>query len=263
MVFGLSRSTQRAIVFAVAIVFATCGSLLAADGFRIETKIFAGDEEEPVSKTTTLFLDGVVYDFLEKPEQTAVFRKPTGGNVGRFILLNDKERIQTTVTTEDLAGAMSKLKDWASRQTNPFLKFSANPQFDETFDRESGKLVLTSHLETYTVATEPAQHQDSLAEYGGFLDWYTQLNTLLTAGRCPPEPRLKLNDALMRHKALPKTVELKRDGEDPLRAEHVFTWRLSQDDLQRIEDVRESLTKNRDVPNQEFLSLSAPKSTAR
>ena len=36
-------------------------------------------------------------------------------------------------------------------------------------------------------------------------------------------------------------VELKRAGEDPLRAEHDFTWRLSQDDLKRIDDVRASI----------------------
>ena len=60
-----------------------------AEGFRIETKIFAGEEKEPASKTTTLFQDGVVYDFLEKPQQTAVFRKAAGQKPARFILMND------------------------------------------------------------------------------------------------------------------------------------------------------------------------------
>ena len=59
-----------------------------ADGFRIETKIYAGDEQ-PVSETTTLFLDGVVYDFIANPAQTAVFRKPGGGKDGLFILLEN------------------------------------------------------------------------------------------------------------------------------------------------------------------------------
>ncbi len=240
MVIGSSLVPRRTVSWLLAAVFVVAASRnsVAAEAFRIETQIFVGEEEEPASKTTTLFQDGVVYDFLAKPEQTAVFRKPNGGKPGRFILLNDKERVQTEVSTDKLAGAMKKLRSWAAQQNDPFLQFAANPRFDETFDANDGKLVLASHLVTYTVETNPTQHQDALADYREFLDWYTQLNTLLAAGKLPPDPRLKLNDALARHKAIPAKVELKRAGEDPIRAEHDFTWRLSQKDLQRIEDVR-------------------------
>jgi hypothetical protein len=96
-----------------------------------------------------------------------------------------------------------------------------------------------------------------MTEYHGFLDWYTQLNTLLTSP-VPPDPRLKLNDALVRHRVLPTKVELKRAGEDAVRAEHDFTWRLSQDDLQRIEDVQSGLTAYKQVDNKEFLQMSQP-----
>ena len=78
-----------------------------------------------------------------------------------------------------------------------------------------------------------------MAEYREFLDWYTQLNTLLSAGKLPPDPRLKLNDAVARRKVVPIKVELNAGRRRSLRAEHDFTWRLSQDDLQRIDDVRE------------------------
>jgi hypothetical protein len=247
---------------AMVFVLGACAAAKAGDGFRIETKIFIGEEKEAVSTTTTLFLEGVVYDFLAKPEQTAVFRKASSEKPGRFILLDNKNRVQTEVSTEELAGAMKKLRTWASRQTDPFLQFSADPKFDETFDRESGKLVLASHLETYTVETRPTQHQDSLVDYREFLDWYAQLNTLLTAGN-PPNPRLQLNDALARHKVVPDKVALKRAGEDPIRAEHDFTWRLSQDDLQRIDDVRAALTTYRKVDNQEYLKTSASKAVAK
>src|SRR4051812_4739351 len=136
----MRRATIRLIAFLTLLLgISTSGKLVAAEAFRIETKIFVGDAKdkklEPVSKTTTLFKDGIVYDFLESPEQTAVFRKPIGDKPGRFILLNDKDRMQTEVTTEKLAGTMKKLRNWASGQKDPFLKFAANPRFDETFDR--------------------------------------------------------------------------------------------------------------------------------
>jgi hypothetical protein len=249
----MAFAVHRTWLIAVLALIASTGPL-QAEGFRIETKIFTGDEPEPVSTATTLFLDGIVYDFLANPQQTAVFRRATGGNPGRFILLYDLQRVKTEVTTDKLAGAMSKLCTWAAQQKDPFLQFAADPQFNETFDRDTGKLVLASHLETYTVTTSPTQHRDSLADYREFLDWYTQLNNLLITHQ-PPNPRLKLNDALARHKVVPKTVELKRAGQDPVRAEHDFTWRLSKDDLQRIEDVREAISSYRQVENVEFLKI--------
>jgi hypothetical protein len=254
------------IVFVISLIsqFLSFGNekVRAAEAFRIETKIYTGDpkdkKNEPISKTTTLFKDGIVYDFLESPEQTAVFRKPTGGKPGRFILMNDKERAQTEVSTDKLANTMKDLRKWASGQKDSFLKFAANPRFDETFDRDTGKLVLASPLETYTVDTSPAsQHQDSMTDYHEFLDWYTQLNTLQTSP-VPPDPRLKLNDALIRHRVVPTKVELKRTGEELVWADHDFTWRLSQEDLQRIEDVQSGLTAYKQVNNKEFLQMSRP-----
>ena len=252
-------------LLAVAIFVVVSARAIAAEGFRIETKIFVGEEKdktEPVSSTTTLFLDGVVYDFLAKPEQTAVFRKASGDKPGRFILLDEKNRVQTEVSTTELEGLMKKLNNWASRQNDPFLQFSAEPKFDETFNRNDGKLILASHLETYTVQTKPTQHQDLLNDYREFLDWYTRLNTMLTGGN-PPGPRLQLNDALARRKVVPEKIELKRAGEDPKRAEHDFTWRLSQDDLQRIDDVRAALSTYQKVDNEEYLKMTASQAVAK
>lgn len=243
-----------------ALCIANCHIASAAESFRIETKIFVGEQkekQEPVSESTTLFHDGIVYDFLENPQQTAVFRKPTGDKPARFILLYDQRQIQTEVSTEKLETAMKDIRTWAAQQRDPFLQFAANPQFDETFDRATGKLQLVSYLQSYVVETNQTQRQDALGPYREFLDWYTQLNTLLVT-KTPPDPRLKLNDALARHKAVPTKVELKRKGEDPIRAEHDFTWRLSQQDLRRIEEVREALTAYQTVDNAAFLQQSRP-----
>jgi hypothetical protein len=153
---------------------------------------------------------------------------------------------------------MDKLRTWAGRQRDPFLKFAADPEFEETFEPATGKLVLAAHLESYTVTTAPAAQPRAIGEYREFLDWYARLNTLLSAGP-PPEPRLRLNEALARHKAVPLEVELTRAGEkEPLRAMHTFTWRLSRGDFERIDQVRASLASYRPVSNEEFLRRSSP-----
>ncbi len=224
-----------------------------AEDFRIETKIFVGKEEEPVSTATTLFYRGVVYDFIKEPKQTAVFSKPRAGKAGRFILLDPERRVKTELSTDQVADAMNKLRNWASRQRDPFLKFAANPQFNESFDRETGQLLLASHEESYTIKSKAADTPEGLAEYREFLDWYTRLNTLLTAGP-PPEPRLQVNAALARYQIVPVSVELARQGEkEKLRAEHEFTWLLSKKDLGRIDDAGAALAAYRPVDNEEFL----------
>jgi hypothetical protein len=228
-------------------------SLAAAEDFRIETKVFVGDAKEPVTTTTTLFQRGVVYDFLDEPEQIAIFRKPGGGKPGRFILLDPERRVRTELSTDQIADVMSKLRNWASRQRDPFLKFAANPQFEESFDRSTGQLLLASHEESYTIKTEPADVPDALAEYREYLDWYTRLNTLLQAGP-PPEPRLQVNAALARYQIVPVSVELVREGEkEKLRAEHEFTWLLSKSDLAKIDDACAALAAYRPVDNEAFL----------
>jgi len=252
----MSHSICRSLVVALSIavlVSTALSALVAAEDFRIETKIFVGDAEEPATTTTTLFQGGVVYDFLDEPKQIAVFRKPGGGRPGRFILLDPERRVRTELSTDQLAGAMNKLRNWASRQRDPFLKFAANPQFEESFDRDTGQLLLASHEESYTIKTEPADMPEALSEYREFLDWYTRLNALLQAGP-PPEPRLQVNAALARYQIVPITVELARAGEkEKLRAEHDFTWLLSKHDLARIDDACASLAAYRPVDNEEFL----------
>lgn len=224
-----------------------------AEDFRIETRIFIGEEVKPVSENSTLFLGGIVYDFLKEPAQTAVFRKPLAGKPGRFILMDRTHKIKTELETDKLSGAMDKLRTWASRQRDPFLKFAADPKFDESFDTETNQLVLASHVENYRVETVPSENDVALAEYREFLDWYTKLNTLLHAGP-PPEPRLRLNDALARYQVIPVTIQLTRVGEEtPMRAEHDFVWRLSREDREQIDAARNALASYRDVTNEEFL----------
>jgi hypothetical protein len=250
-----SRSVARLI--APIATFAACifaqPAPSAAENFRIETKIYEGKDEAPISETVTIFCDGVVYDFLTSPAQTAIFSRPSGKNAGRFILLDDDHRIRTEISTKKLEGAMLNLRTWAGQQSDKFLKFAANPEFKESFEPGSGQLVLASHMESYTVETAPVKRPKAAAEYREFLDWYAQLNALLS-GSPPPQPRLELNKSLSRHKAIPKTVELTRPGRDePLRAEHDFTWMLSQDDMARVEDAKTALASYHDVTNEEYL----------
>jgi len=231
--------------------------------FRIETHVFVGDEPEPVSHTITLFASGVVYDFVDQPSQIAVFRRPTAARSGQFILLDPDGQRRTEISTERIERLMKKLSRWADQQEDELLKFSAKPEFEETYDESTGQLTLASPIWTYRVATVPAEQPTALTRFREFSDWYARLNTMMH-GTPPPMPRLKLNESLSRHGVVP--VEIRRtvsDDSTELRATHLFTWRLSREDQARLDEVRRHLANFDKVENKSFLAHRADSSVVR
>jgi hypothetical protein len=248
----------------VAGIFGQTHSLEAqSQDFRIETNVFVGDESEPISHTVTLFSAGVVYDFVDDPAQTAVFRHPSAGRPGQFILLDPEGQRRTEISTERIERLMKKLSRWAEKQENELLKFSAKPEFEESFDKETGQLTLSSPVWTYHVATVPADEATAMARFREFSDWYARLNTMMH-GTPPPMPRLKLNEALTRHGVVP--VEIRRtvsEESSELRATHLFSWRLSREDQTRLDEVRRHLTNFDKVENKSFLANQSHRSVVR
>lgn len=238
-----------------AIVIFGMPAVAAATNFGIVTTVYDATEEEspPLNETTTLFRNGVVYNFQPSASRITIFRDRVAGSHGRFVLLDTAREVRSEVSTEQIASVMTKLRKWSATQKDPFLKFTGNPIFQETFEPETGELSLTSEHLSYRVQTVPLDHPEVNSEMKAFLDGFAQLHTLLEAG-LPPQPRLRLNEALSRRELLPVSVELSGDEDDrpSLRAEHSVTWRLSKRDQIRIDDANDRLASYREVSNQEF-----------
>jgi len=236
---------------------------ICAQQLRIETHVFVDDETEPASHNVTLFDSTTVYDFADEPAQITVFRAPTASHPGSFILLNPETKSRTEVSTERIAGLMKKLTRWAGEQEDELLKFSAEPKFEQSFDEESGVLTLESPVWNYTVATVPAEDAEALARFREFTDWYTRLSTMVQSS-LPPGARLELNAALADHNVVP--VEIRRTVKSEstaLRSTHLFTWRLSREDRQRIEETQGYLASFKKVGNEEFLARKAGEDVVR
>lgn len=250
------------LLFAVACL-SFVGNLSYAQQLRVETQVFSGEETEPASHNVTLFDGNTVYDFDDDSGQVTVFRGPNASHPGSFILLNLKSQSRTEVSTERIAGLMKKLSRWAGEQEDELLKFSAEPKFEEAFDAESGVLTLANPLWNYTVATIPAEKDETIARYREFTDWYTQLSTMLD-NSLPPGARLKLNSALAEHNVVP--VEIRRtvkSESSALRSTHLFTWRLSREDRERIDQTQSYLASFKKVGNEEFLAKKSDKDVVR
>lgn len=249
-----SRLAQCSLLFVAIVCCGALGDSAWGQQLRIETQVFVGDETEPASHNVTLFDGNMVYDFEDASEKTTIYRAPSPSHPGTFILLNPQSKTRTEVSTERIAGLMKKLTNWAREQEDDLLKFSAEPKFEKSFDAESGVLTLTSPVWNYTVATVSAEDSETLSRYREFTDWYTQLSTMLQSS-LPPGARLELNAALATHDVVP--VEIRRtvkSESSALRSTHLFTWRLSREDRERIEQTQNQLASFKKVDNEEFLA---------
>jgi len=243
---------------AVAIAWTSSTVSAAPPEFRIETEVYVGEEVEPASHTVILFEESAVYEFSDNPAQTIVYREPSEGRPAQFVILDPATHRRTDVEAERVTRLMEKLCGWAKEQKDDLLKFSADPQFDETFDAGSGDLTLANKLWTYRVATVPAVSKEALTRYRAFTDRYAELTSMLE-NTPPPRPRLALNEALVKNGVAP--VEIRRiisgDEKNAVRATHLFTWRLSRDDRSRLDEARQQVASFKKVENKEFLAARA------
>ena len=175
----------------------------AAD-FRIENRIFSGDAKEPISRSETIFQQSIVYDFLHDPTETIVFDK----TAGRFVILDEAKQTRYELTTTALDSFMLQLKERALKQPDALIRFLADPAFDERYDATRRFLTLAGDAVNYRAMITSADNAIISAQYREFSDWYARLNAILVPGARPPFARLKLNEAIARHAAIPREVIL-------------------------------------------------------
>jgi hypothetical protein len=258
---------------------AICATLLfglatnqAARGedFRIETRVYEGTKAEPLNSTTTLFLAGIVYDFPATPLgpwEITVFDPARG----RFTLLDTKRKMRTDLQMTSIEEVVEAQRERASRGDSPFLKFLAHPEFEETYDEQTGELELESAFMTYTLTTETADSAEAMRQYSDFADGFTKLSPVLEAAAPPPFARLVVNQALRERGRIPDRVAMsaRPDGtvgskqEFLLRSEHDIKWKLQAADIARIEEVKNNIALFELVSFEEFRTREVEKSARK
>lgn len=223
----------------VAAVALPCGPARGED-FRVENKVFMGNDSEAKILSSTIFYGGVVYDFLEKPREITVFDKARK----RFVLLDPARRLRTEVSTDEVEALNHNLKTWAVAQKDAAVRFLGDPKFEETIDGKTGELVFTSPWITYRVAADPAESEEIARQYREFCDWHIQLNARLHPGYKQTFARLIVNEALEKRKAVPREVHLTIKSKVPFqkttaRSEHQLIRRLLPSDRDRVAQTDE------------------------
>jgi hypothetical protein len=254
------RLTKKSICACSWLLLAALPAFARGEDFRIDSRVFAGKEPKPISENTTLFHVGIVYDFI--PEKSvAIFDKPRG----RFVLLDRQNKVKAEVTVGKVQSFCDSLQQMAATDSNPFVRFVAEPHFDAKTGAKPNELILSSQQMTYRLTTTKAQNEEACEQYREFSDWYARLNVMMNPGSTPPFPRLAVNRELAERGLLAEQVQLTVPQQSTLhrhtvelRSEHHIAWRLLESDLDRIGETTNLLTAFKLVTLDEYRKLQNP-----
>ena len=223
------------------------------EDFRIESVVWKDKKE--LSRNTTLFQGGIVYDYLASPQRTAIFDKPHS----RFILLDPSAKVKTEISTRDVQLMATRMQEMSGKRENAFLKFAAYPKFNVGSDKKTDELIFTSSFMSYRVKTVKATSPEAAEQVRDFSDWYARLNTMLNPGATPPFARIAVNKELASRGLVPEAVGLRIPAQlslgghgASLRSEHEVSWRLRQKDLKQISDTATELASFKTVSLDEY-----------
>jgi len=255
--------------------------------FRVASRVYQGSSKEATSESVTLFVfsrDGAkyhnaVYDFLASPRETTVLdyfgQRSSSKNANgvevtraqeqiRINLLDASRKVRTELGAGDLEKFNEQLRSRAARQTNPLLKFAADPTFaKKSFERDNGGeacVQFVSPLLTYRVwlPSDVAEDAD-FDSYFDFCDFSAQLNSMMHPGALPPFARMQIDsDLRLKVGRPPERVEV-TILDDPkgkpivLRSEHHFSTQLTAEDRKRIDEANEQPKTFKQVSWEEYL----------
>ena len=227
------------------------------EDFRVDNTVFAGDKKQPISRSVTIFHDGIVYDCMRTPAETVVFDKTTK----RFVLLNVASSTRAELTTREVTDFVtrfeSRLKSIIAKKPDELIEFMADPKFQARYDESAGKLTLSSPLVTYSLILAAGPNEAAAAQYREFSDWYARLNILLTPGALPPFARLAVNAAVAKRKAIAAQVTLtiaspKSDRRQTIRSTHRVVRPLTAADLQQVARIQKQMTDFKPVDFEKY-----------
>ncbi|MCY2962778.1 MAG: hypothetical protein NT069_03855 [Planctomycetota bacterium] len=238
------------------------GLQASAQEFRVYTKIYdvraeaaakgSRKQSVPVSRTTTLFHAGKVYDALDAGERMTVYEPAHN----RFLILDGSRQLRTEVTTAEISGLIRSAERSAQEYIDgkgkssdigrvPLLQFQLAPDFTESVDDRAPSMRLNGSGALYEVKCVEPESEEYVKSYLEYADWAARLNYVVHAHAPLPGPRLALDESLRRHGWLPVEVVLQsRQKNGPhLRAEHVYVWKLDEFDRKLITKAENELAQ--------------------
>jgi len=241
---------------------------------RVESEIFVGDGEEPVSRSLTLLKDRVAWDFLgparlndegdSAEAEEFVLHDP---DRERVVLVDVKRNVKTTIATKSLAQLSASLASWARKADDEVVRWAGGSDFADGFDSQEQAIELHGPRVRYAVAFAEAPSPESAAAYRKFADTAILLKALMQPGGLPPFPRIAINEKVAAAGGIPREVSLEIDSSRAgealaasgikltgkrLRSVHKLHPRWIESDHRRVEAASARIAVAREVPLAEY-----------
>jgi hypothetical protein len=236
--------------------------------FRVETEVFADDEEAPVARSLTLFRNGIAWDFLEtlsteKQKQKEKAKEDDGSTAveepaefvlhdparERIILVDPARDVRTQVDRLRLERLRSSLGNWARKSEDPLMRWAGGPEFGDGLEESATKVLLSGPRVRYEVTFEKAGKPIVAEEYRRFADAALLVKALVHPGGLPPFPRIAINRSVAAADGIPVAVRLEIDsrmaklGRRPsvMRSEHKILESWLATDHKRVAAAEERM----------------------
>ncbi len=253
---GIEMALRPLFLFVLAFALGSVLATTRGGDFRVESEVYLGSDTEPVFETLTLFAGDVVYDFAlgdqsdrtESKEVTVLNKR-----LGRIVLLDAKRKIQTTLTTRELAKFTAAIRKRATDEPNSGL-FS--PVFTVAYEEAGRQITMTSDELTYRAKGVSPKDPTAAKRYSNFADWYARLNA--TRGNVPPFGRIELNRVLAEKGLLPLEIErttVLNRKKTAAHSKHSVIWTLSNTDRRRIDLAGQMMANLRPVSLKEYWGI--------
>ena len=263
-----SYPLRIATILAVSISTHLWASCVSGDSFKVETvvRMQASDQAKPteLSRSTTLFVGGVVYDFLTCSAASATGDAELPALPDEIMVVDMQARALTLLNVQQAQKAsltFDMLRDFASAVSaesrtgthKPLVQFAAAPQFERSWEPASNQLRLTSALLTYDLDLLQPEDLRAVEFYRAFADAAARLATM-TPG-FPADARLELNREIAAQRRLPAAVR-KTIADQVYTSEHQYFWQLTEQDRAQIGSIKMALNQSDDVGFVDYLENS-------
>ena len=245
--------------FALLIVFGCC-DYANGQQFKIESQIYINGEDQPSSSNTTMFSDGLVFDFQTKGTQSheVTILQPKQHQV---ILLDRLRRMKLVLDDVQLI----KMADALRRETSQDKRsgFLVNERFEEMLSLDNGAATLKSPTVAYSLRGSRPTNFKVFPIYSNFIESFTRMQ-VSDPHAFSPFPRMKLNETIRKLGWIPSEVKVTFKS-NPLMKEgltatskHTFIEGLSSADLAKIADLKTEWLNFEAVDLYEFRHLKKP-----
>ncbi len=188
-------------------MFGNCAGEIGAQEFKIESQTYFGDSLSPAKQATTLFADGLVYEFLAdgNPAQNVIETTIYESKTKRVVLLDPRRQAKL----EMIDVRLLKMVDGLRRELaqNKSAQFLVNEEYTEESDLSGNWIKLSSPSFTFRIQGERPANLHNAVAYFEYLDNFARIPAS-DPRAFAPFPKMKLNESIKRAGWIPNEIRV-------------------------------------------------------